>query len=313
MNRGVLMRNYLLFLALILIIIISGCQPTNDGTKTGTFIGGAEGVSIEFLNLAPPGEFSQDDNVRLKVLLTNKGETKVQTGNAKVRIFGITVENFGLTDDYKSTLGPLEGEGEFTAEGGEQEIDFGQIRYTPDIINQETFTLRARLCYPYQTIAKTDVCVQSLITQESEGEVCSLDDEKIVEGSVSGAPVQVTSITEQTRGNDQVRFDIKIENQGLGEVFSIEDKCEDLDDDFIRFDSKEKIKVKIRSPVDVKCGFRTGEPSSEGVITLDEGGVATLSCWKDVEEPVVDKLDIQLDYLYRDQVTKDIKIFQSTS
>ncbi len=315
MNRGVLMKYYSLFLALVLIIILSGasgCQTTTTTPKTGTFIGGTDGVSVSFVNLAPPSSFTQTDSARLKVLLTNKGETPIQTGNAKVRIFGITVANFGLTDAYKSTLGPLEAEGEFTATGGEQEIDFGQIHYTPDIINQETFTIRARLCYPYQTIAKTDVCIQSLITQESQGEICTLTDEKVVEGSVSAAPIQITSILEQTRGNDQVRFDIKIENKGTGELFSIEDKCEDLDDDFIRFDSKNKIKVKIRSPIDVKCGFRTGEPSSEGVVTLDETGVATLSCWKNVDEPVVDKLDIQLDYLYRDQVTKDITIFQST-
>ena len=310
MKRGIQMKQYLFISFLVLIVLVSGCK-TQDTKKIGTFTGGTEGVIVSFVNLAPPSSFSQGDNVRLKILLNNKGETRIQTGNAKVRIFGVNLENFGLQSAYRSTLGPLEAQGEFTAQGGEQEIDFGQIRYTPSIINQETFTLRARLCYPYQTIAKTDVCVQSLVTQESEGEVCSLAGEKVVAGSISGAPVQITSITEQTRSNDQVRFDIKIENKGTGQVYSIDKKCEDLDKDEIRFDAKDKVKVKIRSPLDVKCGFRSGEPSNEGIVTLDDIGVVTLSCWKNVEEPLVDKLDIQLDYLYRDEAIKQITIFQS--
>ncbi len=303
------MKTYSLFIFLILGILISGCTTTTSD-KTGTFTGGTEGVGIEFVNLAPPSSFSQSEPVRLRVLLKNGGETPVQTGNARVRIFGVTLENFGLQNTYKGTLGPLEAQGEFTAQGGEQEIDFGQINYKPSIINQETFTLRARLCYPYQTIVKTDICVQSLITQESQGDVCGLTGEKVVSGSVSGAPVQVTSITEQARSNDQVRFDIKIENEGKGEVYSIVNKCEDLDDDTKGFDAKDKITVKVRSPVNVLCGFRSGEPSSEGVVTLDELGVATLSCWKNVDEAVVDKLDLQLDYLYRDQAIKQITIFE---
>jgi len=295
---------------LFVVLIVSACTP-KEKEKTGTFIGGTEGVQISFVNLAPPSSFTQGDNVRLKVLLKNKGETRVQTGNAKVRIFGVNLENFGLTSAYRSTIGPLEAQGEFTAQGGEQEIDFGQIRYTPAIINQETFTLRARLCYPYQTIAKTDVCIQSLITQESQGGICSLAGEKVVPGSVSGAPVQITSITQQTRSNDQVRFDIKIENKGTGEVFSIDSRCENLDNDVERLDAKDKIKVQIRSPVNVKCSFRTGEPSPSGFITLGNNKMVILSCWKNVEEPLVDKLDIQLDYLYRDQATKQITIYQS--
>ena len=75
MNRGVLMRNYILFLTLVLIIIISGCQTTTNTPPTGTFIGGVEGVGISFVNLAPPSQFTQNDNVRLKVLLMMPAES----------------------------------------------------------------------------------------------------------------------------------------------------------------------------------------------------------------------------------------------
>ena len=305
------MKKYYLPIFLILLLILVGCttKPPETG---GTFIGGTNGVSIEFVNLAPPSQFNQNDTVTVKVLLKNKGETKVATGNAKVRIFGINADNFGLTPNYRINLGPLEGQGEFTKEGGEQEINLGSIKYKLQIINSETFTLRSRLCYPYQTKAITDVCVKSALSQESGEQVCTLDGEKIVAGDVSGAPVQINSIKEQTRSSDQVRFDIEIENKGKGDVFNIDGSCEDLDDDVKRLEAKNKIRVKIISPIDVKCSFRSGEPSGEGFITLDDKTKKeTLSCWKNVEETIVDKLSITLSYLYRDQASKDIEIFQN--
>jgi len=305
-----LMKKSFIVGILVIIVLISGCTKNTDTGTDGPFQGGTEGVSVEFVNLAPPSSFSQNEPTKVKVLLKNQGETRVQTGNAKVKLFGVTLNNFGLPSNYKGTLGPLEPKGEFTAEGGEQEVEIGTINYKLSIINQETYTLRAYLCYPYQTIMKTDVCVLSLLTQESGSSVCDLTGEKIGSGTVSGAPIQVTSLTEQTRGSDQVRFDIKIENKGTGDVFLIDSKCEDLDTDEARFESKDKIKVKIKSPIDVNCGFRSGEPGQEGIVTLDETGVATLSCWKNVEEPVVDKLDVQLDYLYREQAIKQITIYQ---
>ncbi len=305
------MKKYLVLAFLITLIIISGCKKNTDTGNKGTFKGGTEGVSVSFVNLAPPSSFTQGDSVKLKVLLKNKGETLVQTGNAKVRIFGINLDNFGLQNVYKSNLGPIQGQGELTATGGEQEVELGTINYKLPIINQDSYTLRARLCYPYQTLVKADVCSQSLITQESKGEICALAGEKIKSGDVSSAPIQVTSVTEQTRSNDQVRFDIKIENKGKGQVFLIDNKCEDLDKDEVRFESKNKIKITVRGPINVKCAFRSGDPSSSGIITLDDTGISTLSCWKNVEEPIVEKLDLQLDYLYREETSKDILIYQS--
>ncbi len=311
MKKGVKMKKYFVLVFFILIIFLAGCSKSPTTPPTATFKGGIEGLGVSFVNLAPPTEFSQSSLVKAKVLIKNKGETRVETGNARVKLFGVTLENFGLQNVYKSNLAPIEGKGELTADGGEQEVELGQIKYNKQIINQESFTLLAKLCYPYQTIAKTDVCLQSLLTKESGGSVCDIAGEKITSGSVSGAPIQVTSITEQTRGEDQIRFDIKIENKGKGKVYLAGSKCEDLDKDDLRFENKNKIKVKIESPLNVICGFRSGQQGNEGIVVLDDKNVATLSCWKNVEDPVVDKLHLKLDYVYLEQTSKDIRILQS--
>jgi len=153
------MKKYFIFIFLSLLLALSGCKQQDTGS-TGTFIGGTDGVSV-----------------RVKVLLKNKGETRVATGNAKARIFGVTLENFGLTQDYKTNLGPIEARGEFTSDGGEQEVELGTIKYKLPVINSEDYTLRARLCYPYQTKALVDVCIKSTLSQESGEEICNIGGE----------------------------------------------------------------------------------------------------------------------------------------
>src|SRR3989344_2147339 len=140
------------FAFLFTVLFIAGCQggDSNSG-GLGTFMGGVEGVSVQFVDLAPPKTFDEDDSVSVKVMLKNKGEFDLVSGSAKARIFGVNLDNFGLTREYKGTSGSLRGVGEFNTEGGQAEIDFGNALYALPVINSEDFTFRARVCYPYQT------------------------------------------------------------------------------------------------------------------------------------------------------------------
>lgn len=304
------MKKYLIIIALSFLIILSGCK-SNQPTTKGSFLGGTDGVEISFVNLFPPSQFSQNDsNIQVKVLLKNKGETRVATGNAKSRIFGINLDTFGLTQDYRATLGPLEGRSE-SSPGDEKEIELGTIKYKGSIINSQDSTLRARLCYIYQTKSDLQICLKSILSQEAGNTICDLNGEKVTKTGVSSAPIQITSVKEQTTGSDQVRLDVVIENKGKGEVFPVNSDCKDLDDEIKRVQNKNRVNVRIDEPVGIKCSFRTGEPSNEGIITLDSTGKATLSCWTAVEEPKVDHLKLFLDYVYRDQATKQVTIYET--
>ncbi|MAG46994.1 hypothetical protein CL617_00170 [archaeon] len=306
-------RVALLFL-LFGVILIVGCDDPEVPEKSGTFFGGNDGISASFVKVSPPSSFDQDDSVAVKVLLENKGETEIVAGNAKVKIHGINVNNFGLNSDYKATQGVLIGKSERSTKGGQQEIDFGRMQYSLPIINTEDFTIRARLCYNYQTQAKLDICLKSRISEEAGEEVCSLAGNKVdeEEGSVSSAPIQITSITEETRGSDQVRFDVKIENLGTGDVFDPSSSCEEIEDDSTRLEKRDKVEINVLNPADVKCSFITGEESNKGIVRLDNDE-GTITCFMDVEETLEDKLSINLNYIYRDSVSKQITIVESTN
>ena len=266
------------------------------------------GLSADFVTSNPPSEFKKSSSVPLKIILKNEGESRVASGNAKVKIFSPDPSQLGLSNSFKSNIAALVTIDTLTKTGGEQEIDFGKISYKPNVINQERITLRARICYDYKTDAVSNICLKSRASSELNEGVCDETGEKIKTGDVSSAPVQITSITEQAAA-DQVNFAITINNKGAGSVFNPSSTCESLENDEQRGNEKDKMLLKITSPVNALCDFKTGNPGKEGIITLTNNA-AIIKCWAPVEETREDKLKISLTYKYRDQINKAVTVLQ---
>jgi hypothetical protein len=297
-------------LIVISLLLAFGCKPGDDDTQQGPFIGGITGVSLEFSNLAPPTKVNQGQDAPVKVILRNKGEYDLMEGRAKVKIYGVKMDDFGLPTAYKGTTGKLSGVGEFSGEGGKQDIDFGKMNYKQEIVNSQDFDLWAKLCYPYQTKALVDVCMKSVVSEESdEGEICALTGEKVTAESVSAGPVQLTSVVQDTRGNDQVRIDLQIENKGTGNVYSSGAECEALENELTKLENKDKVFVEIARPLGVVCRFASGEDSNKGFVTLDKK-IGKLSCWKDVDSSYEDKFGVVLSYTYTETTMKTVTVYE---
>jgi len=303
-----MMKKYVIIGFLALLLVLSGCQKEDEG-KTSTFYGGTDGVSIEFKDAAPPDQFNQGEEIPVSVVLKNSGEYDIVSGNAEAEIYGINLETFNLPKGYKSATGILRGKGEFNLEGGEREIDFGNLKYDEEVINSRDTIIRARVCYPYQTRTDIPICVKSSTSEEVGEAVCSIEGEKMAEGTVSSAPIQIISVTEKTRGSNQVRFDIKVENKGVGKVYSNELSCDSLEDYQVESGSKDKILLEVINPTGVVCGFRSGEDSNKGIIELDNG-IETVSCWMEADDTYTDTLRLTLSYMYTDTTSKEVTIFE---
>ena len=299
-------KYFIIFILTLLAVVLTGCAEEEE-EKTTSFYGGTEGVSVEFKKISPPDKFNQGEEIPIAVILKNSGEHNIVSGNAMAEIYGINLELFNIPKGYKGTTGELRGKGELRAEGGEREIDFGNLRYDEEVINSRETIIRARTCYPYQTKTDIPICIKSSLSEEAGESVCNVAGEKVTEGTVSSAPIQVTSITEKTRGSNQVVFDIKIENQGTGRVYSNDASCEELGDSTINLNKKEKILLEIINPTDVKCGFRSGEDSNKGIIELDNNE-ETISCWMEAEDTYTDTLRLTLSYKYTDTTSKQVTI-----
>lgn len=302
-----MMKKYVIIFILTLLIVLTGCAEEKDDEKTTAFYGGTDGVSVEFKKISPPDQFNQGEEIPVSVILKNSGEHNIVSGNAMAEIYGINLETFNLAKGYKGTTGELRGKGEFNIEGGEREIDFGNLKYEEEVINSRETIMRARVCYPYQTKTDISVCIKSSLSEEAGESVCEVSGEKVKEGTVSSAPIQVTSITEKTRGSNQIRFDIKIENKGTGKVYSNDASCADLSDDNINLNKKDKIFLEIINPSDVTCGFRSGEDSNKGIIELDNNE-EIISCWMEADDTYTDTLRLTLSYMYTSTTSKQVTI-----
>jgi|SRR3989344_6729815 len=301
------MKKYLMIALIAVLLIFSGCAKKENEGKTTTFYGGTGGVSIEFNKVAPPAQFDKGQEVPVVVTLKNTGEYDIITGNAKAQIYGINHEIFNLPNEYKATNGILRGKGDFNIEGGEREISFGNLKYDEEVINSRDSQIRARVCYPYQTKTDIPVCIKSSLSQEAGNAVCDTSGEKVTKGTVSSAPIQVTSVTERARGSNQIRFDIKVENKGTGNVYANDATCEQLDDNLLS--RRDKILLEVSNPVGVTCGFKSGEDSSKGLIELDSNQ-ETISCWMESEDTYTDTLRLTLSYIYTDTTSKQVTIFE---
>jgi hypothetical protein len=306
------MSKQIFFIILVFsLLLLTSCKEGTEETNTdGTFKGGTEGISAKFVNLNPPTEFKKSSQVPLKIKLENHGEAQVALGNAKVKIASPSPSLLGISNSYKSTTGVLLPVDTFTDTGGEQEIDFGKISYSSEVINEERINLIARYCYDYNTHTNIDVCLQSRTAAEAqEAKICEPSGEKVKSGTVSSGPIQVISVQEDPRP-DQIWFAITVKNEGMGNVYNPSASCESLESDDARLNEKNKVLLEVTSPTEILCDFKDGDARSSGIITLDEGSQEIIRCWRDVEETTEDKLKISLTYKYREQITKAVKILE---
>lgn len=297
----------------IMLIIFVGACKQNKQKEGGAFVGGSKGVEISFLSNSPPAEFNSDDSVPVSVLLKNLGENEIGISEAQVKVFGVHTPSFGLGDNFVSNQRKIVGVSEFSREGGEVEVSLGNINYNAEINNFESVALKAKVCYPYTTKLQVNACITSRQIEDGKGEkACTYTGEKIATGSVSGGPIQVTSFSEKLRASDEILFDIVIENKGAGRVYRADSSCSEIEDPNRADNLLDVVNVRFNT-ADVECAF-LGETSNSGEVRLTEAK-KTLTCKKTVSGSSSYKqtLQIDLDYMYVDSTTKEIKIFETTS
>jgi len=295
-----------IILILSLLIFMGADCGKKTTASTGPYTGGTSGISIAFVESSPTAEFSKSDSMPVKVLVKNNGEYTVPSGQVKAKIYGVYHKSFGLVDQYKATITSLEGISKIVDEGAEQELNLGTINYKEAITNFQESTLMAKVCYPYETNVQFEGCIgSSKGLAEGKEQVCAISGEKLGSGMVSGAPVQVTSILQESYAADQVKFLIAIENVGGGDIYDLTETCEKLEES-----SKDIIKIEIQTPQDVQCSFLEGEAKS-GTIRLKENK-KILSCKKKAEsdETIKQLIKFKISYHYTDSTSKTVKIYE---
>jgi len=302
------------FLGVIIVLMVFsfGCAGTSTKDKN-PFIGGTNGILINFIESAPPaevfdgGEFPFDTIIRL----TNDGEYTVPKEKVWLWLIGIDPAEFGLPSGalFKQPVEELIKVGRDSSgnkiPSTPTEIIFNGFNYYGHLTGDVSYNIIASLCYNYETTANAKICVKSNLLDSSET-VCKLNEKKTVYSS--GAPIQVTSFTESVSGKDKINFEFTIEQKGNGVVFKKDVICAD------KFANRNKVLVTVNTgmPGAISCtGLDSG---SFGTVVLYTGK-RTIGCTQTVDtanqNSYEKQVSINLAYDYMDMKTFPILVRKS--
>ncbi|MAG91548.1 hypothetical protein CMO83_02630 [Candidatus Woesearchaeota archaeon] len=312
-------RYLILALFVCLILLISACSNRSGAAIGGApqtpFIGGTNGILIDFERDAPPPEVTDDSSFAFNAIvrLKNEGEFSVRRDDIKLNLVGFDPADFGRDfndlrdvipdDDLLSKTRDAEGnivEGtttfaEFPRQGG----DFIPRKFP----GNTPFIFRADMCYNYETIATTQLCVLRDMINVRDDSICRPTALGTTGRPIysSSAPVQVTNFRQSVVGRDKISFSFDIVLSGNVDIFW--DRLQDIRPTTFdlgcprearaRRERESNVKVEITEiPVDpiftsLKCGGLDNDHI--GVVRLVNGR-RTITCTADL---IQDRLDLQ--------------------
>ena len=301
-NAGV--RNVLgLVFIITLSLLLSGCKQ--QGSSTDPFVGGTNGLLINFAQGSPPSMIFDSGTTPFQVIveLQNDGEFTVPKDKVRVTLLGINPEEFGVTpqdltkhpdQDLEKVRKDLSGN---KVPSDKVQIVFPTFKFMNNVVADTQKELYAEVCYLYKTTARSDLCIKRNL-MSTDSTVCQVNEKKKVYSS--GAPIQVTSLEESQAGTNKIQFFFTIEKKGNGDVFTKESDCGS--ENYLTTQNKVYVTVDTGLNGLVCHGLQGGTTS--GFVTL-AGGKATVDCVQDlsnVESDFKQTITINLEYDFRNTI-----------
>lgn len=324
-------------LMLIIALSIAACQP--PAAQETNFYEGRDGITLAFGQGSPAEEVYEDTTLPVFVTLRNQGAHDVRLEEI---IFNVTGNPFYIGVEPVTRLGVPPEPDQFNPEPPEM-LDYlnakslhfpeGEWLTTKSLVTYKkivglrqapTTQVYARVCYPYETLLSTEICVDlNAFNQNVQRQVCTAEDLAFQD---QGAPVAVVKVEnrpmpfrasmEGGRGSMEAIqhvFVIHVRNVGRGGVLqprpiTTEERVRACGQEIAR----EKLNsVGIRanlSGVPLECSPRT--------IVLS-GGEGFATCSLPPEEAVsltgpnyFGLLNVKVDYLYMESIATDVKILR---
>lgn len=310
--------NKKIFFLLILTIFLYSCEEQTSTTgKETPFIGGQSGLSIQFLDDAPPSEvFDRGQfpfNIELKLL--NNGEADIKKEDVSIKISGLNPSDFGKTESFFIKQGIDEDilamykdfEGNII-KSSDVIVTFSNLNFKDNLAGNFKTKVRADVCYTYNTQALTTGCIKPNPIRETPNDICKVQEKKTIYNSA--APIQIESFEELPSGTDKVRYIFKIKHVDNGKVYSPNSKCPESRE------YSNKLYFKLWFPgettIDFTCaGLETGQ-GKEGYVILRDGE-ATIRCTQVQTSNIVfnQRMQIQLEYDYQESIDKELLVKKS--
>jgi len=313
-----------IILVLAALIILSACQKKAGGIDTTTpFIGGANGLLASFIEGAPPEYIFDNGNYPfgISVKLENVGEDAIEVADAYVEIEGINPIDFGKAsqaDLKQNTPNRLEAARKnfdgTVLPGGQTVVEFGELRYLPDLHGNTQAKIRANICYNYRTQTSTKVCVKGDLLRDVDGtDICKVAEEKNPQNS--GGPIHIVKLREAPIGTNKIQLTFEIAHVGDPKdgFFNVESPACNPS---ITNPDRDMVFINVVSDVNgrvPKCdGLQdAAADGSSGFATLFEGAPRVVTCTLDItgiDSTFEDLFEVDLEYKYMQSIEKELLI-----
>ncbi len=284
------------------LFLVSGQQGCQKETKP---VFNTTALTMNFVADAPPSQLVTEEKYPIYVDIANNGGFDIAPGNAHFFLSGIGENLQGVTLHLQNVN--LLNKKTPMQEGGKERLTFA-TQATPPLRNlpaEFNFTIKLDSCYKYATLVQTNICVG-----KGDG-ICSISGEKILTGSNTNAPLQVTSLTESIQGN-KLYVTFTIENKGKGEVYlptldCVKLQTQDLDEKL----KKNQVEISIKAEEGFACSLQSAVPPYGSINALTGvTTVRTITCEKTLSAAASHSapFEIALAYMYRETLPKSLVI-----
>ncbi len=310
-------KKSLFVLVLSLVVLISACQNAQKEKQAlGIFIGGNDGLDFSFKENQPPLKVIDNNQEPFFITLNlqNKGEFTIPENKIISSLSGVNGEAFSLSSLNAKLAIALEGKsksGDQIVQSSPEELQFDQAIYKYDLNADFPTSLRADICYLYQTRSVAKVCLKKNPIEKNTEDKCTINSDKVIAES-SSAPVKIKDVKQRSSAVNEIKLTFTISNVGKGQVYSpttFSDKCVDVSA------GKDEVLLEVTSN-SAKSGIKCSQlkDTNKGIIKLAlkekviNCNIPTSNI-QDIafEEPV----NIVLNYFYKDSIEKQITVVNS--
>ncbi len=311
-------RAVILFLAVLVLFLFSGCTklPLNKGPtqieNVPAFQKGYGGLTLKFLQNAPPDEVFEKSSFKVGVEYYNDGAYDINEGIIKVMAFAPFSISGESTREImlkaKSLNNPLGSRSNFI-------VDVNSDNFPASSFNQVDGTIQILACYRYETEALEPVCIDTdPFNQKQSKKPCRVSDITLSGGQ--GAPISIDKIeVSMMPHSDQTRvkptFRIYISNNGNGIPVRASDYAT-LCQTGTAADQQDTINT-IEYTVKLGGSYLECSPDE---IHLKDNEENYITCWLSSGIPLtqptyLEPLEIKLSYGYTVSLKKEVRMVKT--
>ncbi|MFC1723478.1 hypothetical protein ACFL0V_05045 [Nanoarchaeota archaeon] len=230
------MKRIMIIGLIILCLLIIGCGAKKDGDiDSYDFRKGTQGLTMKFVDGMPPSTLFVGSQFSLGLNIKNDGAYNIMD-MGDIRISVPDAEAFDFPEG-KEQFFTLEGKSLYVKEGQEQVIGFPMnSKCIPYGTYRKNYTakIQAIACYPYETVAQADICIDTMFYTRQKGQKGACEMKQVSLSGGQGGPVGVTSVPKPNilDSGEKISVQISIPLKNLAgkgvSVFNPSVTCEDF-------------------------------------------------------------------------------------